>query len=164
MRTALFCLLVTACLSEARAQSDSSHANPPASNAVYAELGGSALYYSFNYDRMVIPAVGFRTGFSLVEGEDKHWALLLPVFVNLLPGANSWSSSNLELNAGVVYHSGEVSIWYETANTSGIFYSLGLGYRYESADDGILFRITLMPLIFSDQSILYGGVSLGWAF
>lgn len=134
------------------------------SNAIYAELGGPSLYYSFNYDRMVFPTVGCRTGFSLVEGDDRHWSLLLPVFVNLLPGAASLSTSNFELDAGLVYHSSGVSIWYETTESSGLFYSLGLGYRYQSADDGLIFRITLTPLIFSDAVIPFGGVSFGWAF
>jgi hypothetical protein len=113
---------------------------------------------------MVIPTVGFRMGFGLVEGSDQHWSVMLPIFINVLPGANSWSSSNFELDAGVVYHSSGVSIWYETATNSGLFYSLGLGYRYESSDEGILFRITITPLFFSDQTIFYGGVSFGSAF
>src|SRR5579872_5568468 len=126
MRTTLFSVLIMGCLPAAYAQSDSSHVDPLASSAVYAELGGPALYYSFNYDRMVIPSVGFRMGFGLVEGSDKHWSVMLPIFINLLPGANSWSSSNFEFDAGIVYHSSGVSIWYETANSSGLYYSLGL--------------------------------------
>ena len=164
MRTALFFILFTGLLSSAYAQSDSSHADFPASNAGYAELGGPGLYYSFNYDRMIIPSVGFRMGFSMVKGSDQHWSVLLPIFINVLPEANTWSSSNFELGCGVVYHSSGVSVWYETANSSGLYYSLGLGYRYESADNGILFRITLTPLFFSDQTIIYAGVSFGWAF
>src|SRR2546429_8942892 len=112
MRTALFFILITGCLRAAYAQPDSSHVDLLASNAVYAELGGPALYYSFNYDRMVIPSVGFRMGFGLVKGSDDHWSVMIPIFINLLPGANSWSSSNFEFGCGVVYHSSGVSIWY----------------------------------------------------
>jgi hypothetical protein len=93
MRTTLFFVLITGCLPAAYAQPDSSNADALASNAVYAELGGAALYYSFNYDRMVIPSVGFRMGFGLVKGSDQHWSVMLPLFINLLPGAHSWSSS-----------------------------------------------------------------------
>ncbi|SRR5579883_1200911 len=165
MRSGLLCLLISVCASTAAAQSDSLHANAmPSTNAVYAELGGSALYYSFNYDRMVFTTVGYRVGFSLVEANDQHWAVLLPVFINFLPGIGPQSTSSFELDAGFVYHSSGVSIWYETADNSGVYYSLGVGFRYQSADDGILFRITLTPLFFSDQIIPYGAVSFGCAF
>jgi hypothetical protein len=165
MRNALFFFLfIGGCVSAARSQPDSLQTYPIASSAVYAEVGGPALYYSFNYDLLVIPSVGFRMGFSFVQGTDQHWSLMLPIFINLLPAANSWTSSNFEIDAGIVYRTSGVNIWYEALNNSGLYYSFGLGYRYESSDNGILFRIMATPLFFSDQIFLYGGVSFGWAF
>lgn len=166
MRNGILILLISICASSAAAQSDSTHADTigVGSYAIYAEWGGPALYYSFNFDQVVFTSMSYRAGFALVEGSDKHWALLLPVFLNWFPVVNSRSTSKLEIDAGLVYHSSGVSIWYETIAGSGTYFSLGAGYRYQSADDGIIFRITFTPLFFSDQLFPFGGVSLGWAF
>jgi hypothetical protein len=166
MRSALLVFLISVCASSADAQSDSSHANEilTASNSVYAELGGPALYYSANYDRLILTQLGIRVGFGLVEANDRHWALMLPVFLEWLPEARPWTNSNLEFDAGFVYHSDAVSIWYENIENSGTYFAVGVGYRYQSIDDGILFRITATPLFFKHEVFLFGGVSLGYAF
>jgi hypothetical protein len=166
MRSGLLIFLLVVCSSNASAQSDSSLIDEirTASNAVYGELGGPALYYSLNYDRMLLPSLGVRAGFGFVEATDGHGAVMLPVFVNWFPDAHVWSDSKLEIDFGLVYHSSGVSTWFEDMEDRGTYLSFGLGYRYQSLEDGILFRITATPLFFSDQVFLFGGVSFGYAF
>src|SRR5450830_1779194 len=98
MRATLLCLVIPVCASSAVAQSDSSHADAiiTASNAVYVELGGPAIYYSINYDRMVSTFFGFRVGISNIPSssylEDGVLnTLTFPIFLNWFPGASSQS-------------------------------------------------------------------------
>lgn len=171
MRATLLCLLIPACVSSAVAQSDSSHpdANTTASNAVYLEVGGPAILYSINYDRMVSTFFGFRVGISNIPSssylEDGVLnTLTFPIFLNWFPGASSQSSYGMEFDAGLVIQSGKFILDYPDITAQGSFFSVGVGYRYQPPDGGFLFRITLTPLFFSDQIFAWCGVSLGATF
>jgi hypothetical protein len=68
-----------------------------ARNAVFLEVGGSALFLSINYDRMLSEYFSLRAGIGgfSVEGDG---ALLSPILFNLLLGP---PSHKLEIGAGI---------------------------------------------------------------
>src|SRR2546423_1247517 len=128
MRTAFFCILITAYLSTARGQSDSSHAdtNIIASNAVYLELGGPAIFYSINYDRMLSTYFGFRVGISNIPSSSyiengELSTLTFPIFLNWFPrDLSQW----LEFDAGLVIQSGKFILDYPDITAQGSFFSV----------------------------------------
>jgi hypothetical protein len=171
MRSGLFIFLISICASGAIAQTDSSHAdaNTTASNAVYLEVGGPAILYSINYDRMISTRFGFRVGLSNIPSssyiEDGVLnTLTFPVFLNWFPGASSHSSYGVEFDAGLVIQSGKFILDYPDITAQGSFLSVGVGYRYQPPDGGFLLRLMLTPLFFSDQTFVWCGASIGSAF
>jgi hypothetical protein len=168
MRAAFICFLIPFCLSSARAQADSTHTDTAitASNAVYFEFGGPAIFYSINYDRMVSPDFGFRVGISNIPSSSYLETgvlstLTFPIFLNWFPRALSqW----LEFDAGLVIQSGKFILDYPDITAQGSFFSVGIGYHYQPLDGGFLLRIMLTPLFFSNQTFVWCGASFGWAF
>ncbi len=168
IRSAFVCILIPVCLSNARAQADSTHADTTitASNAVYFEFGGPAIFYSINYDRMVSPDFGFRVGISNIPSSSYLengvlGTLTFPIFLNWFPRALSqW----LEFDAGLVIQSGKFILDYPDITAHGSFYSVGIGYHYQPPDGGVLLRLMLTPLFFSNQTFVWCGASLGLAF
>ena len=168
MRAAFIYILIPACFSNARAQSDSTHTDTviTAPNAVFFEFGGPAIFYSINYDRMVSTDFGFRVGISNIPSSSYLengvlGTLMFPIFLNWYPRALSqW----LEFDAGLVIQSGKFILDYPDITAQGSFYSVGIGYHYQPPDGGFLLRMTLTPLFFSNQTYVWCGASLGWAF
>ncbi len=135
-----------------------------AKNAIYVSLGGTGLFYSVNYDRMLSDKVGFRLGFSTFY----VFAAVrtFPVTLNYLLGSGS---HQLELGAGAVIVNVSESEIFEflfEGEGSGVAVTGTFGYRLQPQDGGYVFRLVLTPLFgyFDSGFIPWFGVSLGYSF
>ncbi len=131
----------------------------PKRNTIYAELGGQAIGYSLNYDRLfrVNKKVknSFSIGLEVIEFSWKYYSTaLLPVSYNFLPGKRK---SYLELGLGLtpiisrVYN--DVWEYYPDLPLRNyhfdiyLFASPKIGWRFQPRSGGFFFRATLSPVI-----------------
>lgn len=136
-----------------------------ARNAVYGEAGGPGLQYSLNYERHVSCRVFGRVGVSPYVPLPTTKVSLLHLQVGALLGGDA---HNLELGLGAS------PTYSNRDNDDPLFHVVGtatVGYRYMSADSGLLFRAGFTPYIAPrrlgrDRSVFapWFGLSFGWAF
>jgi hypothetical protein len=155
-----------------------------AKNAIYVDLLGPGLFYSVNYDRMLIDDLSARIGFSYLSfgasagdgtgagtasAEFSYWAV--PITVSYL-GIGS-ENNMLEVGGGPVIMNVAGSGVVETDDTaSGAEASATLfamtamvGYRHQPADGGFVFRVGASPVMALGAGLLpWGYLSLGAAF
>jgi hypothetical protein len=136
-------------------------------NSIYLEFMGNGGLYSLNYDRLFTEDFGARIGFMYFETEEFFfWTdielFLIPVTINYLPGSKN---HKFELGIGPVIVFGSAGIFgLESASGSGIGGTATIGYRYQPADGGFLFRIGFTPYFGFDEFHPTGGLSIGYAF
>lgn len=137
-------LLITfSCLSQSEKEQADRLSNK---NAIYLELLGSGLFYSINYDRILITktklALSGRIGlsyFPITNFWDFH-TFSIPLELNLLIGKEN---KYFEIGLSSLYQQN-----FDEMNTSrSLFGSFRLGYRYQKNDDGLIYRIGLTPLL-----------------
>lgn len=155
-----------------------------ARNGVYAEVLGNGMLYSCNYERLFTESFGVRIGASYFEPENVP-IVTFPLMANYLIGSGS---SKLELGLGicVLLLPEKVSLSFMTAvdeqlKGNSVLGTATVGYRYQPADGGLVFRVGFTPLfgVFAREksTSLYleeyedvfgfrvlGGVSVGYAF
>lgn len=136
---------------------------PGARNAVYLELLGNGLIYSFNYERRITPAAGVRAG---IGGFGTAGAV--PVMFTYLLGG---TRHHLDLGVGPLLVFGPDAVEDEQGNliedpaTSAALLGTGtFGYRFQPDDGGFVFRIGLTPLFSFGGILPWVGMSLGYAF
>lgn len=159
-------------------------AQVPGSQAVYVELGGAGLAYSFNYDfrfdKNNINSWGMRMG---AGGWATNWGnrerlLTMPFQLNKLFGSQKHF---FELGGGAtfVYYreqwnnswSGETVLYKDfdfilnSGDTPAFMGTLNFGYRRIPVDGGFTFKANLTP-IFNHNGFwpLWVGVGFGYAF
>ena len=154
-----------------------------ASNTVFGEMGGSALLWSFNYDRMVTDKISVRAGFGSFtfgsdissdmggEVESKIAIKMFPITVNYLLGKNN---HKIEVGAGMTLFSveGEFDLAGLSMSSEGsLFIPAGvLAYRYQRSNGGLFFRIGVAPLFIGEEVspetpfAAMPGVSIGYTF
>ncbi len=124
-----------------------------ARNSVFAELGGAGILGSVNYERLVTDFCGLRAGF-LTDGQN---VTVIPVSVNFLVGSHI--EHKCELGVGIT-----TTISY--GNVLPIYQGT-IGYRYQAASNGVLFRAVFTPLfgVPTGATIFpWGGVSIGYTW
>lgn len=137
-------------------------------NSIYLELLGNGGLYSINYDRLLSDNVGIRLGlmylseasFLFVTAKD---ITVIPVTLNFFTGGEH----KLEFGAGVsmVSVSGADFLGLEkNSGESTAVPTATLGYRYQPADGGFLFRIGFTPIFGPDGVAPLLGISFGSAF
>ena len=152
-----------------------------AKNAVYLELVGSGLLYSLNYDRIFYQKGWFksaaRIGFSALPKKfetETYWNAALPLE---LLGMYGRSEHHLEFGVGYTP--------YYYASAKHVIVSKGdefdqyrlrsivpfrVGYRYQKADGGLVFRIGFLPALDFMPGwphrieLMRGGLSIGKSF
>lgn len=144
---------------------------PSKKNQFYLELGGNAIIYSFNYERMITDNFSLRGGIGisptlgLVEGT----FIFIPITGSFLLGSNT---SKLEIGLGVTYFSGKETEFFsyevDSETKSKLFITGILGYRYVSSG-GFIFRVAFTPLYNPDKTedskfLPWGALSFGYAF
>jgi hypothetical protein len=151
-----------------------------AKNAVYLEIGGNGMFYSFNYDRVFYQKGAFksaaRAGVSLfpvnIIGKN-YLAYILPLEVTAMLGR---SKHHLEIGTGVSPYLAPATNRgfdpeFERYRVAAIM-PFRLGYRYQKKEGGFFFRAAYTPFIeFSSHFnigthfyLLYGGLSMGKSF
>jgi len=121
-------------------------------NTIFAEFLGNAVTYSLNYDRIIKSYANskfsFRIGYSIIP-IDK--IIGLPIEFNYFIG----NKHNLEIGSGLSYVQGLVQTQflvydavgdYESISKS-IYYTLRIGYRYQSDSSRLFFRAGFIPFI-----------------
>lgn len=150
-----------------------------AQNAVYLELGGNGGLYSVNFDRRVADALAVRVGIATWSTEDLFLGDEAEVSIVSVPVTVSWvpaaSSRGVEVGGGVLLGNRSREEPFEGGETSAGFVSLTgiLGYRYQPADGGFMFRIAFTPFFgLGDEDEAYpekgfmpsAGLSVGYTF
>jgi hypothetical protein len=150
-----------------------------AENSIYLELGGNALLYSINFDRMISPDMGARigigymglsTGTAPTDGPDHNASvsvLLVPATFNFFVSShdgNHVGSSKLELGLGVALVDINGDFGGTTFSGAGVGGTATIGYRYQPYDGGFLFRIGFTPVFASSTFFPWGGISFGLTF
>ncbi len=139
-----------------------------ANNSVYIELGGNGLYYSVNYERILL-RTGFanyalRGGMSFFKMNTNRNIFSWPLELNVIFGQKK---SHIEFAPGyTLIHESELG-----ENHFGSILFLRIGYRYQKSTKGFIFRVGFTPytdflIDFWDtpQLSLWGGISVGYAF
>jgi hypothetical protein len=162
-------------------------------NTVYVELGGPALLYSINYDRLVLDNVSARIGLSYLplalESGDfiadttssdtaralQGWKFdmnifMIPITGNYLLGSGS---SKFDVGAGLMIVAGDIELVNKgedfefkefLTNFTGVAGLAHIGYRYQPREGGFNFR-TGLDFLFTDGGFLpTGGTSFGYTF
>lgn len=150
-----------------------------AQNAVYVELGGNGGLYSVNFDRRMGDAFAVRVGIGtwttedLFLGDEAEVSIVsVPVTVSWVPAA---ANRGVEVGGGVLLGNRSREEAFEGGETSASFVSLTgiLGYRYQPASGGFMFRVAFTPFFgLGDEDEAYpesgfmpsAGVSLGYTF
>ncbi len=131
---------------------------PPAPNSLYAELWGNGLIYSLNYDRLFSNAIGARVGVSYTAPEMVSLTTF-PVMGYYLIGLGS-GGSKLELGLGltlILQPENQATSFigqpHDKIRGNSVLGTATLGYRYQRADGGFIFRIGYTPFfgIFSGE-------------
>ena len=120
---------------------------PVARNAVYFELLGTTIAYSFNYERYV-ERIGIRVGIEPLRGP------AVPILVNY-----RFEKDRMEVGAGVIWlphrHFPYATI---DAQEKSMLWTSALGYRYQPEEGGLVFRATLTLLFekmtFRDAAVI----------
>jgi hypothetical protein len=156
-------LIISLSLSLFTASTTFSQGHP---NNIYIEAFGSGGYYSINYDRMFTANMGGRIGYGYVSFPKlfifpEMTLSLIPVSFNYFIGEGN---SKLELGAGITFIHGDVDWFGIKGAGSFIFPNLNIGYRYQPAEGGLLFRIGFTPFFTRKGFQPWGGISIGSAF
>lgn len=135
-------------------------------NAFHAEVGGSAVLGSFNYERMIGSNMSARVGVGWLPGLDYGDELLAPVMLNFLAGRGV---HRLEVGAGAVLAyglGGGIEGHTEPAGWEEAFATGTLAYRLEPAEGtrlhGGIYRLGFTPVYAHDEVYPLWGVSAGF--
>ena len=144
-------------------------AQEEARNAVYFELGGSAIFASLNYEHRLRGQWWGRGGASMIEGEsstDTDTTFIVPLTVSHV--GNPWSNHHLELGGGLTFAFGDEQDLFDFDEEDEEFTNVLLtglvGYRYQKPEGGFQFRTGLMPMVGEDIFMPWFGVSFGYAW
>lgn len=139
-------------------------------NAVYFELGGSAVIPSFNYEHRLNENWYGRAGLSWVRSA----STATNATTYIVPLTASWvnrpaSNHHLELGGGVTIATGDRQDLYGDVESGGTKFSKLLatgivGYRYQKPQGGFQFRAVFTPVVGSGVHGPWAGVSFGYAW
>lgn len=116
-------------------------------NNVFGEAFGAGLWYSVNYERILVPMLAVRVGFSFLSasfgGADRTKFLSVPVTAHLLLNTNSRNQFDLNLGATLIWASNlfRLSNLLDPGAGAVVWGTAGLGYRIQPRDTGFHFRI-----------------------
>lgn len=152
---------------------ESYNANLPYNKAIYLELGGNGLLYSFNYDMRLNrgrqDGIGFKIGVGGISvranGENESGGvgyLAIPATCNYLIGKRRHA---LEMGVGAtLFHlsaSGTSNNNFVSGSGTALLPHANFGYRYQALNDGFTFRLALTPFIGAGP---FAGISFGFNF
>lgn len=158
-RAGVMAVAVAAPAAAAAAQ-ESAGASPDVIQAVYVEALGNGLVYSLNYERAVAPRTWLRLGAGWVGSGGAF-----PLTGSYLAGS---APHHFEIGAGpllVVWPDfGDEAEDLGSTDGTSLLGTGTIGYRYQPASGGLLFRIGATPVFSTEGLLVWGGVSIGFAF
>ncbi|WP_186756447.1 hypothetical protein [Echinicola salinicaeni] len=152
--------------------------------AVFVEIGGAGLVYSFNYetrfDNRRVDSWGLRAGIGAYALSDESF-LSIPVQITKIFGK---SKHYFEVGAGATLinykdkynysytgtiNNGDTDKYYEfildMGETPSVMGTMNFGYRRIPDEEGFTWRVNLTPIFNSDGFWpLFAGVGFGYAF
>ncbi len=136
---------------------------PLPKNSLYLELGGNALAYSINYDRLLNDDFSVRAGIGffstdLDEGGSSSIAGI-PILANYLLGSGN---SRLELGAGLLIVTGSFDLAGASESDAAVAGTGTFAYRFQKPEGGVFFKAGFTPIIVGGSFIPWFGVSIGY--
>lgn len=139
-------------------------------NSAQLDLGGPGLFYSLNYERILINGDQFKTssqiGISYYPASTGIRDIWIPMGINEV-----FFTGKHHLEAGLGYVLIREAVRDIENNPADWLWSnliFGrLGYRFQKHDGHLIFRASFVPLIEYDSAIEFhplGGISLGYSF
>lgn len=143
-------LLAVAAVPPAASAQGADDAAEPRPAALYAELGGNAVFYSINFEQEIAPGWMGRVGLSVLPLLDEPPVMAAPLLVERLIGDGP---NKLELGLGVVPR---------VRDGRELWWTAAVGFR-RLRDNGVIFRATFTPLVESnfDTASAWFGISFG---
>jgi hypothetical protein len=140
-------------------------------NSIQAEAFGHGLFYSLNYERIVLNHNKFKTavqiGASYYTPKSGIMALWLPVTVNGIFAVGKRQNHHVELGFGQLFSFDSFRL---SENNGGIdygeyFVAGRLGYRFQKPTGRILIRAAFTPVMNYDGEFHpLGGLAFGYNF
>lgn len=116
-------------------------------NNVFAEAFGAGLWYSLNYERILVPSLAVRVGFSFLSasfgGIDRTQFLSIPVTAHLLLNSSRRNQFDVSLGATMIWASNlnRLSNLLDPGAGAVVWGTAGLGYRIQPRRTGFHFRV-----------------------
>ena len=141
-------------------------------NSIYIEFLGNAGLYSINYDRLFSDDISMRVGFMYFESDFAIFfkdmdLFVIPITLNYLAGSGD---HKFELGGGPALIFGQFRLTFlglgesDLIDANGIAGTATIGYRYQPADGGFLFRIGFTPWFGFGKFYPSAGFSFGFSF
>jgi hypothetical protein len=138
-------------------------------NSIQFELFGHGLFYSFNYERILLNGQKFKTsgqaGISYYPPKTNIRDIWIPVVIDEL---YSFDRHHLELGFGYVFvnEAGRTSDYEVISREWNGFLTGRIGYRYQMPDGRFIFRIGFTPLYEYEFNEFHpsGGLTIGYSF
>lgn len=134
-------------------------------NAIYFELAGNSVGYSFNYERRLGSNLWGRVGASYFPDVFVEF-VAMPIGISYLSGKEA-KFFEIGLVATPAYTEAELFFDSEDKRKEfGVIFSPTIGYRYQPAEEALFFKIALTPLFTTFEKVFVpsGGISLGYSF
>lgn len=116
-------------------------------NNIFGEAFGAGLWYSINYERILVPMLAVRVGFSFLSasfgGTDRTQFLSLPVTAHLLLNSNRRSQFDINVGGTLIWASNLFRLSNLLDPGAGVVMwgTAGLGYRIQPRHTGFHFRV-----------------------
>jgi len=148
-------------------KADTSEIHYIKAQSAFLEVGGAGLAISANYDsrfKKERSGWGYRVGVGFFTSGG-NTVESIPFQINYLIGEHSHM---LELGAGTTFlnstGSNVGSSKWEFDKVTGFIATASIGYRFQPAAKGLMFRLAFVPILYDEGLIPAGGVSIGYTF
>jgi hypothetical protein len=137
-------------------------------NSLFVELGGPALIYSIDYERLLGQSnLGVRVGFGFIHLSGNFFGthyneedISVPALLNYYLGT---PTHKIQLGVGAVVRHREDD-FDSGSSTVGLF-TVALGYRYLPPDGGLNFGVAFTPMFGADPKFLpWASASVGFGY
>lgn len=144
-------------------------AQGPNAQVAYIEVGGPGLAITANYDTRLLgkpDGWGYRIGAGYF-GSGGNTVFTVPIQINYLLAISGSDRNYFEFGAGTTFlnsNGDNKGKFWEFDRVTGFIATGTLGYRYQTADSRLNFRIGFVPIIYDEGLIAAGGLSVGYTF
>ena len=150
-------LLVLLCLATPARGQETQAPEPSAyKQSLFIELGGNALFYSLNYDRMIEERLAARIGVGALSVDD-NWVVSIPLTLGYILGQGN---SRMEVGGGVTILTGDIDFDDDISEETYVLGTAVFAYRYQRPES-VFFRFAFTPVFTSGGFFPWFGISIG---